>query len=171
MQLTMHGIAVVPLLRGLASLERYVDAAEIFAKARKIDAAVLMQARLFPDMLSFAGQIQRASDSCKGGMGRLTGIEVPSWSDTEADFDELRSRISKTVDFLKSVPKERFDDSAGRTIELKFRTASGVLDGVSYVATFMLPNFFFHVTTAHDILRHCGVEVGKRDYLGPLESS
>jgi len=104
-------------------------------------------------------------------MGRLTGIEVPSWLDNEADFDELQSRISKTVDFIKSVPEKRFDSSAGRTIELKFRTASGVLDGVSYVATFMLPNFFFHVTTAHDILRHCGVEVGKRDYLGPLESS
>jgi uncharacterized protein len=122
-------------------------------------------------MYPLSGQVQRVSDTSKAAMGRLLGIETPSFPDTETTFEELKVRVAKTIDFLKSVGAEKFEDSESRRVEMKFPSGPVVFDGKSYVLTFMLPNFFFHVTTVHDILRKSGVAVGKVDYLGPLQTS
>ena len=163
---SLYHFTVPVLLRGCAVLSSYLDKAEENAKARGIDPAVFVNARLAPDMLPFSGQIQRASDTAKGAVARLTAVEVPSFPDTETTLDELKARVAKTVDLLKGVPAERFDGAADRTVSLRFSDPPIELSGQDYVTGFVLPNFFFHVVTAHGILRHNGVPVGKRDYIG-----
>lgn len=166
MSISIYDVAIPPLLRGLATLSGYIDKAAEFAAEREIDPSVLVNAQLAPDMLPLSGQVQRASDSAKAAVGRLTGLEVPSFADTETTLPELKERIAKTVAFLQSVPKEKFSGSENRPVELKFGANAKTLRGESYALVFLLPNFLFHVTTAHAILRHNGVKVGKLDYLG-----
>jgi len=125
-------------------------------------------ARLAPDMLTLAGQIQRASDSAKGAAARLAGIENPSFADDETTFADLQERIVKTRRFLEGVSAEQIDGSAARSIELNLGTKV-TFRGDDYLLNFALPNFYFHVTTAYDILRHSGVPVGKMDYLGKVD--
>ena len=127
-----------------------------------------MQARLAPDMLPLAGQVQRASDTSKNAVARLTGIDAPAFPDVETTFAELRQRIGDTLDFFASVDPPRLEDSGAREITLKFGQFQTVLAGEDYLLTFALPNFYFHLATAHGILRHQGVQVGKLDYLGPF---
>lgn len=165
MSLSIYDVAIPPLLRGLTTLSTYLDKATDFAAERDIDSSVLVNARLAPDMLPLAGQVQRASDSAKAAIGRLTGLEVPPFADTETTLLELKERVAKTVAFLQSVPRDKFADGESRPVELKFGANAKTLRGESYVLTFLLPNFLFHVTTVHAILRH-GVKVGKLDYLG-----
>jgi len=168
MSLSMHEISVPAFVRGFSVLSSLVDKAEAFAAEKRIAPAVLFNARLAPDMLPFSGQVQRASDTSKGVIARLTSIDVPKFPDEEADFAELRERIAKTVAFLTSVDPSALDGTQNNEVTLKFGKLGVTLSGEDYILKFVLPNFYFHVTTAQNILRHNGVPVGKLDYLGSL---
>jgi len=166
MSLSMYQASIPVFIRMLTSLSAILDKAEAQAEAKKIDLSALTKARLAPDMLPFTVQIQIASDTAKGCAARLGGIEVPSFPDTESTFPELKARIAKTIDFLKSVKPEQIDGSEQRDVTLKQRTGELHFKGQNYLLSFALPNFFFHVTTAYALLRHNGIEIGKQDYLG-----
>jgi hypothetical protein len=168
MSLSMHEISIPAFVRGFSVLSSLIDKAEAFAAEKKINPAVLVNARLAPDMLPFSGQIQRASDTSKAVIGRLTTIEVPKFPDEEANFAELRERIAKTVAFLESVDRSALDGSGEKEVTLNSGHLKVTLSGAQYILKFALPNFYFHVTTAQNILRHNGLQVGKLDYLGPL---
>jgi len=163
MPLSMYQASIPLLVRGLDNLSVVLKKGEAHA-----DAAALVEARLFSDMFTLAGQIQRASDTAKGCAARLAGIDNPSFADTETTFAQLQERIAKTVDFLQGVKPAQIDGSEDKPIS--FRAGPNVLNftGASYLLTFVVPNFFFHVTTAYDILRHKGVAIGKWDYLGSI---
>ncbi|WP_158903737.1 DUF1993 family protein [Burkholderia sp. L27(2015)] len=168
MSLSMYRASIPVLVRMLNNLSAILEKGSTHAAAGSIDPAELVGARLAPDMLTLAGQIQRASDSAKGVAARLAGIENPSFADDETTFADLQERIAKTRRFLESVNAEQIDGSAARPIELNLGTKV-TLRGDDYLLNFALPNFYFHVTTAYDILRHSGVPVGKMDYLGKVE--
>ena len=136
------------------------------AESRKIDPAVLIDARLAPDMHKLSRQVQIASDMVKGGAARLAGVEAPSFPDTEASFEELQARITKTIEFLETFKPEQLDASEDRQITLKMPNRDLTLDGAAYLTSFVLPNLYFHATTAYDILRHNGVKLGKGDFMG-----
>ena len=165
MTLSIYRTSVPVFLRGLDVLSLLLDKAAAHAEARSLDVAILLGARLAPDMLPFTGQIQRASDTAKFAAGRLADLPSPRFADTEATLEEVRQRIDATSDYLKTFRPEQFEGSGERTISYNFggpRQSSGQ----DYLLNFALPNFYFHVATAHDILRHNGVPIGKRDYLG-----
>ena len=166
MALSMYEVSIPALIRALTNLSAILEKGAAHAQAQGMDPADLIQARLIADMDTLATQVQRASDAAKGCAARLAGIDVPSFADTEATFPELQERIAKTVDFLKSVRPEQLEGSEARSIELKLRQGAITFDGKSYLLGFALPNFYFHITTAYDILRHKGVQIGKMDYLG-----
>jgi len=163
MPLSMYQASIPLLLRGLDNLSAVLKKGEAHP-----DAAALVEARLAPDMFTLAGQVQRASDTAKGCAARLAGIDNPSFPDTETSFAQLQERIAKTVNFLQGVKREQIDGSEDKPISLKAGPNVLNFTGASYLTTFVVPNFFFYVTTAYDILRHKGVEVGKVDYLGPM---
>ncbi|SME92698.1 hypothetical protein SAMN06265365_101523 [Tistlia consotensis] len=166
---TIHELTIPVLTHGLGVLSGYLDKAEAHAAARGLDPAELVGARLAPDMLPLSGQIQRASDTAKASVARLTGLAAPSFPDSETTLAELKERVARTLAFLGGVGREPFDGAEARSIELRFGKFQASYSGADYVTRFMLPNFFFHVTTAHGILRHQGVEVGKLDYLGRFD--
>jgi hypothetical protein len=166
MPLTMYHASVPVFLRALANLSAILRKAEAHAAARKIDPVVIVNARLAPDMFALSRQVQSASDSAKGCAARLAGMEVPRWEDTESTLPELQARIAKTVAFLQAVSPELIANSEERKVVLKLRGQEVNFSGQTYLLSFALPNFFFHVVTAYDILRHNGVEIGKIDYLG-----
>ncbi|MDB5700571.1 MAG: hypothetical protein JWL66_770 [Sphingomonadales bacterium] len=168
MPLSMYQASAPIFLRQFAALTAIIGKAEVFAKAGELDEASFIDARLAPDMLNFAKQVQIASDGSKGGMARLAGIESPAFADTETTFLELKERITKTVAFIESVPAASIDGSEEREIVLKIAENEMKFTGQHYLLHFVLPNFFFHVTTAYAILRHKGVELGKRDFLGGI---
>jgi len=160
---------VSAMSRALLNLDAIVSKAEAHAEDRKIDPAVLAQARLYPDMLPFVAQIRIATDTAKGAAARLSGSEVPSWPDDEASFAEIHARIRTALDFLSSFKREQFEAAEERKIELKLGKEQVNFTGREYILGFVLPNFYFHVTTAYAILRHNGVPLGKRDFLGARE--
>ncbi|MFC3532115.1 DUF1993 family protein [Vogesella facilis] len=166
MSLSMYQAAVPPLLHGLANLSAILNKALLNAEERRFDAAVLLQARLAPDMFPLLRQVQVVSDTAKGCGARLAGVEIPSFADSESSFEELQQRIARTVLFLQGLPPAQFDGSESRDIVLKFPHQSMTFNGLDYLQGFVLPNFYFHLTTAYDILRHNGVPLGKADYLG-----
>lgn len=162
MSFTIYDASIPPMIRMLQSLSKILDKAQSSGK----DVSGLLEARLAPDMHPFPRQIQIASDAAKGCAARLAGIEAPSMPDTETTFPELQTRIAKTIDFLKSVKPEQFAGAEDRHITIKTPNRTFEMSGRDYVTGFALPNFYFHVTTAYDLLRHKGVEIGKMDYLG-----
>jgi len=166
MSLTMYKASVPVFVRALGVLSNLLKKGEDFAKEQGFAADALVQERLAPDMLPLAGQIQRASDSAKLAVERLTGVASPKFDDSETTYAQLYERIEKTLAYLNSVPADAFNDAATREVKLNFGELPP-FTGESYLLTFAMPNFFFHVVTAYDILRHKGVAVGKRDYLGP----
>lgn len=168
MAFSMYDLSVPILLRHLNILSGYLDLAKWYAEEHAIEESVLVQARLAPDMMSLAGQVQRASDNAKAGISRLTGLQAPFFPDTERTLEELMLRIEHTESFLKDVTPAQLCGSESRPVDLRFRSVSGVLRGDTYLLTVLLPNFFFHVTTAHNILRHNGMSIGKKDYFGVL---
>jgi len=151
------------MLRSLAAL---LDKAQAHCEAKKIDPLALTQFRLYPDMFPLARQVQIACDTAKGAVARLAGLEIPKHEDTEQTFAELKSRIAKTVDFIESVSAAKLDGTEDKEIVLKMRAGDMKFTGLQYLLGFAYPNFYFHVTTAYNILRHNGVEIGKRDFLG-----
>jgi uncharacterized protein len=166
MSLSIYDVSITMFNRQLGNLSAILRNAEQHAEVRKIDPTVLIMARLAPDMFPLARQIQAASDTAKGCGARLAGVDVPSYVDTETTFPELQARIAKTVAFLQSLNRGPIDGSAERSVTLKLRGREVNFTGKSYLLNFAVPNFFFHVVTAYDILRHNGVEIGKMDYLG-----
>ena len=166
MSITPYELSIPTFQRGFAMLSKLLDKAEAFAEEKKIKPEVLVNARLAPDMLSLAGQVQRMSDTAKGAAARLTGTDAPSFPDDETTLADLRARIEKTTAYLASVPEAAFEGAAERTVTLKTRGGEMSSSGKDYLLTFVLPNFYFHLTTAYAILRHNGVAVGKLDFLG-----
>ena len=150
----------------LKNLSAILDKAKAHAEAKKIDELVLTSSRLYPDMLAFARQVQIACDTAKGAVARLAGVEIPKHEDTEKTFDELKARIAKTIAFIDGVKAAQIDGSEEKDIVLKLRGKDVPFKGLQYLLGFAWPNFYFHVTTAYNILRHNGVELGKSDFLG-----
>jgi hypothetical protein len=150
----------------LVNLSAILEKAQAHVDAKKLDAAALTDFRLFPDMFSMKRQVQVACDTAKGAVARLAGVDIPKNEDTEESFIELRARIAKTVDFIKSVTPAQIDGSEDKEIALRLGGHSVRFTGMQYLLGFALPNFYFHVTTAYDILRHNGIELVKRDYIG-----
>ena len=166
MSLTMHSASVPIFVRTFTAVQACMDKAQAHAEARKFSPDAYMTLRLAPDMLPFTNQIQIASDGAKGCVARLTGQEIPKWEDNEASFADLRARIQKTIDYVQSVPAELFVGSDEREVVIPRRVGELRLSGEAFLKHFVLPNFFFHTTTTYALLRHAGVEIGKRDYLG-----
>ncbi len=166
MSLSMYQASIPAFIRILNNLSAILDKAAAHAEAKKIDPAVFIAARLFPDMFPFSRQIQIATDGVKGCAARLSGAEPPSYPDTESTFSELKARIAKTVAFLQSFTPAQIDGSEDRKVTLKLGGEDKTFVGKPYLFEFVIPNFYFHVTTAYDILRHNGVAIGKGDYLG-----
>ena len=166
MAISMYSASVPVLTRMLGNMLTWLDKAQAHAEARKFDVNNFLGARLAPDMLPFSRQIQIASDNAKGPVARLAGVENPKYEDNEATFDDLRERLRKTIEFVKSVPAEKFEGAETREIVLPLRGGERRFDGETYLKHFALPNFFFHCTTAYALLRHGGVELGKTDFLG-----
>ena len=166
MTISMYAASAPPLVQALKGLKIVVDKAEAYAKARKIDEKVLLQARLFPDMFPFVRQCQIVTDNAKGCVARLAGLTPPSYEDTEASFDELRARIDKTIAFVESIKPDQIDGSEDRDVLLKFPNGQMEFKGQGYLLDFVLPNVFFHAATAYDLMRQAGVELTKTDYLG-----
>jgi uncharacterized protein len=151
------------VLRNLATI---LDKAQAHCEARKIDPLALTSFRLYPDMFAFTRQVQIACDTAKGAVARLAGAEIPKHEDSEHTFAELKSRIAKTIDFIESVRAERIDGAEEKEIVLAMRSGERRYKGMQYLLGFAYPNFYFHVTTAYNILRHNGVEIGKTDFIG-----
>ena len=166
MKISMYNASVPRLAHALKNLSEILSKAEQHASARRIDPAVLLGARLFPDMFPLTRQVQIACDTAKGCAARLAGLEAPRHEDNETAFAELQQRIAKVIAFIESVPPEEVDGSEDRHVALTLRGQEVRFSGLQYLAGFVLPNFYFHVATAYGILRHNGVELGKRDYLG-----
>src|SRR5262245_19575628 len=153
----------------LASLSTILDKAQAFAKAKNIDPSVLLNTRLAPDMFPLVRQIQVVTDQAKNGATRLAGVEPPRYEDNETTLDQLKERITKTIAFLKTLDAAKIDGAAAREITFPLGpTNKGHMTGIDYLNHFVLPNFYFHRTAAYAILRQCGVEIGKRDYLGAI---
>ena len=168
MTLSMYQASIPVFIRGLSNLSAILDQAAAYAESKKIEPNVLLTARLAPDMFALTRQVQIASDSAKGCAARLAGIEVPSFADTETTFAELQARIAKTVAFLQSVDASQINGSEERTVTIKLRDQDVSWPGQTYLLAFVLPNFYFHLTTAYNILRHNGLAIGKTDYLGSI---
>lgn len=166
MTISMYQASVPAFIRMLSNLSAILEKAAAHAEARKIDPAVLVNSRLYPDMFPLARQVQIATDQAKGCGARLAGLEPPKFEDNEATFPELIARIEKTLAFLRTLKPEQIDGSEEKTITLQLRNNTMTFKGMPYLLDFVLPNCYFHVTTAYDILRHCGVEIGKQDYIG-----
>ena len=167
MSLSMHSASVPLLTQMLTALSGVLEKAEADAAARKVDPAVLLQYRLAPDMFPLLRQVQIAADFAKGTAARLAGVEVPSWPDDEATFEQLQARIRKTLDFLASLDAGQFAGSDAREIVLRPGTDKEKrYDGRTYLLNYAVPQFLFHVTTAYAILRHAGVGIGKKDFMG-----
>ncbi|MDH4189362.1 MAG: DUF1993 domain-containing protein [Betaproteobacteria bacterium] len=166
MTISMYQASAPRFANMLKNLSAVLDKGQAHAEARKFDPLVLVSARLYPDMLPMSRQVQIACDTAKGAAARLAGVEVPQYDDSEKTFAELIARIARTIDFVRSFKPEQIDGSEEREIVLKLGGREVKFNGMQYLLGFAQPNFYFHVTTAYDILRHNGVELAKRDYIG-----
>jgi hypothetical protein len=162
----MYAITVPPIVRSLTQLRLILEKAELYAEAKKIDPSVLVNARLYPDMYPLKRQVQIASDVSKGAVSRLAGQEPPKFEDVENSFPELIERVDKTLAHINSFATEQIDGTDANTISLPRHDRTSTFTGLAYVTDFVLPNVYFHVTTTYAILRHNGLEIGKKDYLG-----
>ncbi|MHB8744348.1 MAG: DUF1993 domain-containing protein [Sulfuricaulis sp.] len=166
MTITMYQASVPVFIRMLNNLVTILEKAAAHAEAKKIDPAVLIDSRLYPDMFPLARQIRIATDAAAGGAARLAGIEPPKSENNETTFPDLIGRIRKTITYVNTFKPEQIDGSEKRQITLKVRDDTLTLDGQTFLLNRVLPNFYFHITTAYGILRHNGIELGKKDYLG-----
>jgi len=166
MTISMYEASIPVFIRMLKNLAAILAKGATYAEAKKIEPTVLINSRLYPDMFPMARQVQIASDAAKGCGARLAGREPPKFEDNEATFPELLTRIDKTIAYLETLKPEQINGSEQRTITLQIRNNTLTFLGMPFLLNFALPNFYFHVTTAYDILRHCGVEIGKQDFIG-----
>jgi hypothetical protein len=162
----MYQASVPVFIRMMNNLIGILEKAAAYAEARKIDSAVLINSRLYPDMFPLSRQIQIVTDTAKGCVARLAGMEPPVYEDKETTFAELMERVRKTIAYVSGFKPEQIDGSEKAKIELKVRDGTLTLDGLTFLLNRVLPNFYFHITTTYGILRHNGLEIGKKDYLG-----
>lgn len=167
MTISMYQASVPAFIRALGNLASILEKGAESAKARKFDETALISSRLYPDMFPLARQVQIASDTARSGAARLAGVEFPAYEDKETTFAELVARVRKTIAFLETLRPAQIDGSEERTILWQTRSSTKSMQGLPYLMNHLLPNLHFHVTTAYNILRHNGVEVGKKDFLGP----
>jgi hypothetical protein len=161
----MYSMSVDTFVPNLATLSKLLEKAVQYATDKKFEPTVLVNARLAPDMLPLSRQIQIACDMAKNGSARLAGQEAPRFEDNESTMDELSKRVARTIEYLKTIPASAIDGSEDRDIKVPLRDRTLELKGLPFLKTWALPNFYFHVVTTYDILRHNGVELGKRDFL------
>jgi len=166
MQISMHAMSHGVFKKALSQLLHVMEKGVANAKARNFDVSVLVNSRLAPDMLPFVRQIQLASDFAKNSLARLAAVDPPKMEDTETTMDELLARVKKTLDYLDSVPSAALEGSETRPIVIKLRDRTLEFQGLEFLQIWALPNFFFHHVTAYNLLRHNGVDIGKRDFLG-----
>ena len=166
MSLSMHAFSIPVLSHTLGSLATILKKAQQYAQEKNIDETVLTSGRLFPDMFTLSKQVQIACDLSKGCGARLAGVDNPSFEDTETSFDELIERVQKTIDYINSLSESDINDSGNREIKFKAGPAELAFKGENYLREWVYPNFYFHVATAYNILRHNGLAIGKLDYLG-----
>jgi uncharacterized protein len=164
----MYSMSVPVFAKTLGNLSAILDKAAAHAEAKKIDPAVLLASRLYPDMFPLTKQVQVACDFAKGTVARLAGEEPPKYDDNETTIEALKARIARTVDYVQGFQAARFAGAEERDVQMKIRDQTLSFKGLPYLAHMALPNFFFHATTAYDILRHNGVELGKRDFIGAI---
>jgi uncharacterized protein len=169
MSVSLYDVSIPVLALSLNNLSTILDKAVSHTEAKKVDPKALPAARLIIDMLPLSAQIQIACDTAKGAVARLAGIEIPKHEDTEATLGELKARIAKTVEFIKSIKPDQMQGAETREITLQFPQSTLKFTGLNYLTNFVLPNFFFHVTMAYALLRKNGVEIGKRDFLGAIQ--
>ncbi len=165
MSISMYQASVPVFLHGLGTLTHILRKGEAHAQETGADPASYVEGRLAPDMLTLAGQIQRASDTSKLALERISGVAAPKMEDNEKTFAELFARVERTAAYIGAIPETQLDGTDSKRIELKLRDFNPVFTGASYLLTFAVPNFYFHVTTAYDILRHKGVPLAKLDFL------
>jgi uncharacterized protein len=168
MTISMYQALVPPVIRSFNNLIVILEKGAAHAEAKKIDPSVFINSRLYPDMLPLFKQIQIASDISRRGAARLAGLEAPQMEDNETTFGELIARLQKTIAYLETLTPEQIDGSEEKSISLKVGQATLNFEGLSYALYFILPNVYFHVTTTYNILRHSGVELGKKDFLGGI---
>ena len=166
MQLSMYEILVPTANRLLGSIGKFLDKGAAFAERKEIEPGVLLNGRLAPDMFAFTRQVQVACDMVKGAAARLSGTEIPKFEDNETTVAELKARIAKTLDFINGIPAAKYTGSEDRDITVVTRRGDLKFKGLDYLRDFVLPNLYFHATSAYAILRHNGVELGKGDFLG-----
>jgi hypothetical protein len=169
MAISLYDIAIPTLTRGLTNMSALLDKAAAYATLKKFDPINLAQSRLFPDMHPLARQVQIACDTAKGAAARLAGVDVPKHEDTETTLTELKARIAKTIDFLKTITPAQTAGDEKRAIEIKFPNGAWKFTALGYVTDFVLPNFYFHESMVYALLRKNGVEIGKGDYLGAIQ--
>ena len=165
MPISIHQISVAPFKAGLKSLDAILDKTKTWTETKKIDPNALLQARLAPDMYTLTRQVQAVTDQARN-TGRLAGLEPPKYDNTETNFDELKARIAKSIVFLDTVTPEKTSGAEDKTIDVPMGPQTMQMKGIDYVQRFLVPNYFFHLTAAYTILRHNGLEIGKRDFLG-----
>ncbi len=166
MNISMYQVSVPRFVNMLGNLSNILDKAQACVDAKKLDPAALTTYRLFPDMLPMKSQVQIACDTAKGAVARLAGVEIPVHEDNEETLADLKARIAKTIAFVQTMTPAQIDGTEDKDIVIKRRDKETRFKGMQFLLGQALPNFYFHVTTAYDILRHNGVDVGKRDYLG-----
>ncbi|MBV9189091.1 MAG: DUF1993 domain-containing protein [Betaproteobacteria bacterium] len=166
MPISMYQASAPRFANILRNLSAILEKAEAHCAAKKIEPTALTSYRLFPDMFPLTRQVQIACDTAKGATARLAGVDIPKHEDTEQTFAELKARIAKTIDFVESVSAAKIDGSDEKEIVLQMRSGERRFKGMQYLLGHAYPNFYFHVTTAYNILRHNGVEVGKADFIG-----
>ena len=166
MTISMYQASAPRFASTLKNLSAILDKAQAHCDAKKIDPLVLTSARLYPDMFALARQVQVACDTAKGAMARLAGVEIPKYEDSEKTFEELKARIAKTVAFIETFKPAQIDGTDDKDLVIKLGTREMQWKGMQYLLGFALPNFYFHAATAYAILRHNGVELVKRDFIG-----
>jgi len=166
MPISMYQASAPRFVNTLKNLSAILDKAQAHAEAKKVQPSVLLNCRLYPDMFPMKRQVQVACDTAKGAVARLAGVEVPKHEDTEETFEDLKARIAKTIEFVETIKAAQIDGCEEKNIHLKLGSREIDWKGMQYLLGYALPNFYFHVVTAYDILRHNGVEVAKRDYIG-----
>lgn len=169
MSVSLYDVSIPVFTLHLNNLAAILDKAGSHAESKKLDAKVFPATRLIADMLPLSSQVQIACDTVKGAAGRLAGVEVPKYADTETTIEELKARVAKTLDFVKTIKPAQLEGAETKEIVLQFPQSTLKFNGLNYVTNFVLPNFFFHVTTAYALLRKNGVDIGKRDFLGPIQ--
>jgi hypothetical protein len=169
MSVSLYDVSIPVFALHLNNLATLLDKAASHSQSKKVDPKVLPATRLIADMLPLSSQVQIACDTAKGAAARLAGVEIPKHPDTEATLEELKARVTKTLDFVKTIKPAQLEGAETREVVLQFPSTTLKFNGLNYLTNFVLPNFFFHVTTTYALLRQNGVDIGKRDFLGPIQ--